>query len=96
MTDLAYLINGLIKKLLASLRRCVKLIFNRKEKTMKRGLTTILAFVFAFVMLAGVQAQAADPSTGSGQGKPNILVIMSDDVGITNISAYSRGLVGYA
>ncbi len=27
--------------------------------------------------------------------KPNILVIMSDDVGITNISAYSRGLVGY-
>jgi arylsulfatase len=27
--------------------------------------------------------------------KPNILVIMSDDVEITNISAYSRGLVGY-
>jgi arylsulfatase len=27
--------------------------------------------------------------------KPNILVIMSDDVGITNVSAYSRGLAGY-
>lgn len=27
--------------------------------------------------------------------KPNILVIMSDDVGITNISAYSRGMAGY-
>ena len=27
--------------------------------------------------------------------KPNILVIMSDDVGITNLSAYSRGLAGY-
>ena len=27
--------------------------------------------------------------------KPNILVIMSDDVGVTNVSAYSRGLVGY-
>jgi arylsulfatase len=26
--------------------------------------------------------------------KPNILVIMSDDVGVHNISAYSRGLVG--
>jgi arylsulfatase len=25
---------------------------------------------------------------------PNILLIMSDDVGITNISAYSDGLVG--
>ena len=28
-------------------------------------------------------------------GKPNILIIMGDDVGITNISAYSRGLMGY-
>ena len=27
--------------------------------------------------------------------KPNILLIMSDDVGITNISAYGDGLVGY-
>jgi len=29
------------------------------------------------------------------QSKPNILVIMSDDVGTTNISAYSRGMAGY-
>jgi arylsulfatase A-like enzyme len=28
--------------------------------------------------------------------KPNILVIMGDDIGITNISAYSRGMMGYA
>ncbi len=27
--------------------------------------------------------------------KPNILVIWGDDVGITNISAYSKGLMGY-
>lgn len=27
--------------------------------------------------------------------KPNILLIMSDDVGITNLSVHSRGLVGY-
>ena len=27
--------------------------------------------------------------------KPNILVIWGDDVGITNISAYSHGLMGY-
>ena len=27
--------------------------------------------------------------------KPNILVIWGDDIGITNISAYSQGLVGY-
>ncbi|HAS87829.1 MAG TPA: arylsulfatase [Desulfovibrio sp.] len=29
------------------------------------------------------------------QDKPNILVLMSDDVGLTNISAYSMGMVGY-
>jgi arylsulfatase len=29
------------------------------------------------------------------QEKPNILVIWGDDVGITNISAYSHGLMGY-
>ena len=27
--------------------------------------------------------------------KPNILVIMSDDVGVSNVSAYSLGLMGY-
>src|SRR5215467_12063560 len=29
------------------------------------------------------------------QSKPNILVIFGDDVGITNISAYGQGVVGY-
>jgi len=28
-------------------------------------------------------------------GKPNILVIFGDDIGIPQISAYSRGLMGY-
>jgi len=27
--------------------------------------------------------------------KPNVLIIMSDDVGITNVGAYGEGLVGY-
>jgi len=31
----------------------------------------------------------------SAQQKPNILVIFGDDVGVTNISAYSQGLMGY-
>ena len=35
-------------------------------------------------------------STAAQAGKkPNILVIFGDDVGITNISAYSDGLMGY-
>ncbi len=39
-------------------------------------------------------AQAQQPAPPSG-GKPNILVIFGDDIGLTNISAYSMGLMGY-
>src|SRR5258708_30076082 len=38
--------------------------------------------------------QPQQPSAASG-GKPNILVIWGDDVGVANISAYSNGLMGY-
>src|SRR6185437_6177804 len=31
----------------------------------------------------------------ANSGKPNILVIFGDDIGQSNISAYSMGLVGY-
>jgi arylsulfatase A-like enzyme len=44
--------------------------------------------------LRGVQqAQAQTPPAGGR--KPNILVLWGDDIGITNISAYSGGLMGY-
>ncbi len=46
---------------------------------------------------AQVQAQAASvqqPGAPSGQ-RPNILVIFGDDIGQTNLSAYSFGLMGY-
>lgn len=39
-----------------------------------------------FLLVQGAQGQAK---------KPNILVIFGDDIGQTNISAYSMGLVGY-
>ena len=44
-------------------------------------------------------AQAQQPTPAPVQrlpvGKPNILVIFGDDIGIANISAYSNGLMGY-
>src|SRR5215212_6557909 len=43
------------------------------------------------VQVAQVQAQPAAPS---GR-RPNVLVIFGDDIGQTNISAYSFGLMGY-
>jgi arylsulfatase A-like enzyme len=39
-------------------------------------------------------ASAASSTTGKSD-KPNILVIFGDDVGQSNISAYTHGLVGY-
>jgi hypothetical protein len=38
--------------------------------------------------------QPQQPSAPSGR-KPNILVIWGDDIGLANISAYSRGLMSY-
>ena len=38
---------------------------------------------------------AANPAQAQTAGKPNILVIMADDIGYWNISAYNRGMMGY-
>ena len=38
----------------------------------------------------------ADPAAARASGKkPNILVIFGDDVGLWNLSAYNRGMMGY-
>jgi arylsulfatase A-like enzyme len=34
-------------------------------------------------------------NTNNGQTRPNILVIWGDDIGITNLSCYSDGIMGY-
>ncbi len=51
------------------------------------GLATAAARAFA---LLGTTAMAQTPPA-----KPNILVIMGDDIGYWNISAYNRGMMGY-
>src|SRR5260221_5861367 len=40
------------------------------------------------------QAQQQGPAAPGGR-RPNILVIMGDDIGMWNLSAYSRGMMGY-
>jgi arylsulfatase len=55
---------------------------------MKRKMKYVFGFVFAFVMLAGAQVQAAT-------NNPNILVIWGDDIGQFNVSAYNMGMMGY-
>jgi arylsulfatase A-like enzyme len=45
---------------------------------------------------AKAQSTLAPVNTGAASGKrPNILVIMADDIGWSNISAYNMGMMGY-
>src|SRR5580704_14377426 len=49
-----------------------------------------LALTLFFVVLV----LGAVPRASAQQKKPNIVVIMTDDVGVWNISAYHRGMMG--
>lgn len=54
----------------------------------REGKTTLFTFLaLGLVFLSTTESNA--------QKKPNILVIFGDDVGISNISAYGNGVVGY-
>lgn len=62
------------------------------------GTTTVAAaFVLGSVTPTNVaQAQQPAPATASGGGrKPNILMIMGDDIGWFNVSAFNMGIMGY-
>ena len=55
---------------------------------------------FLTIVILGIsviaQAQPAKkPATQANTGKPNIIIIWGDDIGQTNISAYSFGMMGY-
>lgn len=48
------------------------------------------------LMTTGARAQgAAQTGQTAGNGKPNIVVIWGDDIGISNLSCYSMGVMGY-
>ena len=75
----------------------------RKEGVLNRrgillGGTTLAAaatLIGASAPAEVAQAQQQQPAPAPSGGKPNILVIWGDDIGIANISAYSNGLMGY-
>ena len=57
-----------------------------RMKLIKHGLTAVA--LAAATMVAVAPAQAADK-------KPNILIIMGDDIGQWNVSAYNQGMMGF-
>jgi arylsulfatase A-like enzyme len=55
--------------------------------------STTLAAASALGTAAGVQKAVAQAQQSSPAGRPNILVIMGDDIGWFNIGAYHRGMM---
>jgi arylsulfatase A-like enzyme len=53
---------------------------------------TGITFMLTCVLITSASAQSPSPSSAK---KPNILVIFGDDIGQTNVSAYSFGMMGY-
>jgi arylsulfatase len=68
------------------------------HKTSLLALSTITALVSVAIVWTSVPAigQEKAGQAGAQPGKrPNIVVIWGDDIGQSNISAYSKGLMGY-
>ena len=57
--------------------------------------TLVAAAALTSEALAQAQKATPDPAPAPSGRKPNILVIFGDDIGQTNVSAYSFGLMGY-
>lgn len=74
----------------------MKNVKRKRSFKMPKWATGALAgsVVAAGSLLPASQVQAAWGKKAKNE-KPNILVIMGDDIGMTNISAYSHGLMGY-
>ncbi|HWK33303.1 MAG TPA: arylsulfatase [Hyphomicrobium sp.] len=70
-------------------------------KTNRRSLLLSGASLLALSAVRSAHAQQPEepqletPAPASPRGKPNILVLYGDDIGIANVSAYSNGLMGY-
>jgi len=66
---------------------------------MKRARALMVAAFLLALALPGLSAKAADPASAKATTelakKPNILVIWGDDIGQSNISAYTMGMMGY-
>src|SRR5512147_1534868 len=64
-----------------------------RRRLIVSGLSTLA--IAAALNGAAVDVRAQARKTPASGKKPNIVIIWGDDIGQTNVSAYSRGLMGY-
>src|SRR4051794_27548091 len=64
------------------------------EATPKGGSTMKITKALLLLTTISVAAMTAAPVVAQQQ-RPNIVVIWGDDIGQSNVSAYSRGMMGY-
>ena len=58
-------------------------------------LKSMMSVLLIFVVCFSAGAQQKKNTTPAPSGKPNIVIIWGDDIGQSNISAYSMGVMGY-
>jgi len=62
------------------------------QRLMRMGIAIAMSIVF---LVSGIPPWIPTSAALAQTSKPNILVIMGDDIGWTNVSAYEKGIVGY-
>src|SRR5829696_3779872 len=67
---------------------------SRRAMLLTGASTLAAAGVLAGTSVTSAQAQQ-QALTGPAGRRPNILVIFGDDIGLWNLSAYNRGMMGY-
>ncbi len=70
----------------------------RRQALSSLRLTSVLTAALCVALSGTVNAQEDKGAAGkkpAQTGKPNILVLWGDDIGQSNISAYTHGLMGY-
>ena len=76
------------------IRPATPILKGRRQVRLQSNLRTLAASAFALAAATLGPAHAQEAPKPAA-GKPNILVIFGDDIGQSNISAYSMGLMGY-
>ena len=56
---------------------------------------SLIRTIWLGLLALSVTVMVTAAPASAQQQKPNILVIMGDDIGYWNISAYNRGMMGY-